>query len=371
MDKTEKIEDLDTKKVKKPAVDSQRHAYQLTINNPLKYGFDHSKIREIFANEFTTTRYFCMADEIGENGTPHTHIYVYFDSRVRFSTVKRKFPTAHIEVALGGAKENIAYIKKGGKWKETKKSETSVAGTFEEWGNCPKQNGKNRDNEWLYDCIKEGLTNAEIFDLNNDCILIGDKIDKARLSYLEDKYKTERRKIEVIYVYGATGTGKTRGIFDENGDANICRVTDYKHPFDSYHMESVLVFEEFRSSLPISDMLNYLDIYPMSLPARYANRYAGYTRVYIVSNEPLESQFPNVQEENPETWKAFLRRIHKVRVYSEDGTVTNYDSLEAYFRRNEKFRPVTSEDEIPYAEQLSLDVDESDSIDKNKDLKNE
>lgn len=35
MDKTEKIEDLDTKKVKKPAVDSQRHAYQLTINNPL------------------------------------------------------------------------------------------------------------------------------------------------------------------------------------------------------------------------------------------------------------------------------------------------------------------------------------------------
>ena len=58
-------------------------------------------------------------------------------------------------------------------------------------------------------------------------------------------------------------------------------------------------------------------------------------------------------------------------MYSEDGTVTNYDSLEAYFRRNEKFRPVTSEDEIPYAEQLSLDVDESDSIDKNKDLKNE
>lgn len=371
MDKTKKIEDLETKKVKKPAVDAQRHAYQLTINNPLKYGFDHSKIREIFANELTTTKYFCMADEIGENGTPHTHIYVYFDSRVRFSTVKRNFPTAHIEVAQGGVKENIAYIKKGGKWKDTKKGETSVSGTFEEWGNRPKQNGKNRDNEWLYDRIKERLTNAEIFELNNDWILMGDKIDKARLSYLEDKCKTERRKIEVIYVCGATGTGKTRGIFDENGDANICRVTDYKNPFDSYHMESVLVFEEFRSSLPISDMLNYLDIYPMSLPARYANRYAGYTRVYIVSNEPLESQYPNVQDENPETWKAFLRRIHKVRVYSEDGTVTNYDSLEAYFRRNEKFRPVTSEDEIPYAEQLSLDVDESDSTDKSKDLKNE
>lgn len=367
MDKTEKLEDLDTKKVKKPAVDSQRHAYQLTINNPLKYGFDHSKIREIFANEFTTTRYFCMADEIGENGTPHTHIYVYFDSRVRFSTVKRKFPTAHIEVALGGAKENIAYIKKGGKWKDTKKGETSVKGTFEEWGKQPKQDGKSNDLEWLYDRIKEGLSNVEIYELNNDWILQGDKIDRARLNYLEEKNKTERRlDIKVIYIYGATGTGKTRGIFEENNGESICRVTDYKHPFDSYKMENVIVFEEFRSSLPISDMLNYLDIYPIVLPARYANRFAGYHKVYLVSNEALETQYSNVQQDNPETWKAFLRRIHEVRVYAEDGTITTYDSVDNYFKGNEEFHPVKPEDEVPYEEQLRLDLDKTNKSEKNK-----
>lgn len=365
MDKTEKIEDLDTKKVKKPAVDSQRHAYQLTINNPLKYGFDHSKIREIFANEFATTRYFCMADEIGENGTPHTHIYVYFDSRVRFSTVKRKFPTAHIEVALGGAKENIAYIKKNGKWKDTKKGETSVKGTFEEWGKQPKQNGKSNDLEWLYDRIKEGLSNVEIYELNNDWILQGDKIDRARLNYLEEKNKTERRlDIKVIYIYGATGTGKTRGIFEENNGESICRVTDYKHPFDSYKMENVIVFEEFRSSLPISDMLNYLDIYPIVLPARYANRFAGYHKVYLVSNEALETQYSNVQQDNPETWKAFLRRIHEVRVYAEDGTITTYDSVDNYFKGNEEFHPVKPEDEVPYEEQICLDLDKTNKSEK-------
>ena len=38
--------------------------------------------------------------------------------------------------------------------------------------------------------------------------------------------------------------------------------------FDGYHGQDVLVFEEFSSQIPIEDMLNYLDIYPLSLPAR-------------------------------------------------------------------------------------------------------
>ena len=48
-------------------------------------------------------------------------------------------------------------------------------------------------------------------------------------------------------------------------------LTDYEHPFDGYRSteHSVLVFEEFRSSLRIQDMLNYLDGYPCELKARY------------------------------------------------------------------------------------------------------
>ena len=34
----------------------------------------------------------------------------------------------------------------------------------------------------------------------------------------------------------------------------------------------------------IGDMLNYLDGYPISLPARYANRVACYEEVYITAN---------------------------------------------------------------------------------------
>ena len=78
---------------------------------------------------------------------------------------------------------------------------------------------------------------------------------------------------------------------DRYGDGNVYRVTNYKHPFDGYKGEPVILFDEFRSSLPLPDMLNYLDVYPLMLPSRYADRVACYTRVFIVSNIPLEEQY--------------------------------------------------------------------------------
>lgn len=65
-----------------------------------------------------------------------------------------------------------------------------------------------------------------------------------------------------------------------------------------------------RVSITVADMLNYLDGYPVELPCRYANKVACYTKVYIITNIPLEQQYPNVQIDSPGTWNAFLRRIH-------------------------------------------------------------
>ena len=67
-------------------------------------------------------------------------------------------------------------------------------------------------------------------------------------------------------------------------------------------------------------MLNYLDIYPLSLPARYNDKTACYTKVYITSNLPLEKQYWGEQWDRPETLRAFLRRIHVVVEYLPDGS---------------------------------------------------
>ena len=80
-------------------------------------------------------------------------------------------------------------------------------------------------------------------------------------------------------------------------------------------------------------MLNFCDIYPIELPARYANKYACYNTVYIVSNWPLEEQYTETQLKNPTSWQAFLRRIHEVHVYVGKGEVITYLSVDEYMNR--------------------------------------
>ena len=151
-------------------------------------------------------------------------------------------------------------------------------------------------------------------------------------------------------MYGLTGAGKTRDIYAEHSDENVYRVTDYKHPFDGYSTESILVFEEFRNSLPLKEMLNYLDIYPIQLCARYANRYACYTKVYICTNWKLEKQYEYEQKEDIESYNALLRRIHKVKEYTAQGII-EYPDVSTYFNRANSFVP-TNELSIPEQETI-------------------
>ncbi len=326
-------------------VGAQSRNWQGTINNP-KPDYTHDKIKEKAVKGFKTLRFLAMSDEIGAQGTYHTHLLLCFDSAVRLSTIKKIFPTAHMESIKGTIKDNIDYIKKQGKWKDTEKAETSVPNTYEEIGERPPENkGKNKLMEELYHLVVvEGLSNAEIITINQDYIPHMDTITRLRTMFLQEKYKGEFRQLEVTYVFGKTATGKTRGVIDEHGASNVYRVTDYDHPFDGYNCEDVIVFDEFRSSLRISDMLNYMDGYPIHLPARYSNKFACYTKVYIISNEPLESQYPELHTTKKETWEAFLRRIKKIKEYTDFNKFTEYGSVKEYLDRNNKFVPVPDKD---------------------------
>ena len=302
---------------------TQSRKWSLVINNPLEAGLDHAAIREIL-HRFSPA-YFCMADEIATTGTYHTHIFLYSPSPMRFSTIKGRFPTAHIEKAYGSAKDNRDYIRKEGRWAETDKAETSVADTFEEWGDLPSEKEEASPDKYrLLQSLREGMTPLEAVEDNPDRFYHYREIETVRQSILEDTYSTIMRQVEVTYLFGASGTGKTRGIFERHNPKSICRITDYGGRngvrFDAYRCQDVLVFEEFHSQIPISAMLNYLDIYPIMLPARYNDRVACYTTVYLTSNIPLEAQYQEIQRYQLETWYAFLRRIHNVIEYLPDGS---------------------------------------------------
>ena len=304
---------------------SQSRKWLMVINNPQECGFDHSHICELLMKFFPD--YFCMADEIAKTGTFHTHVFLYSHSPMRFSTLKNRFPIAHIEKAYGSAKENRDYILKEGKWELDEKAETKVEGSFYEHGEVPKEKEeKNPRMSKLIEDIREGKQAVEIIDESPEFAFRVRDLEVLREALLSEKFRNENREVFVSYLYGASGMGKTRSIFENHTAKDICRITNYRQgkgiSFDGYNGQDVLVFEEFNSQIPIEEMLNYLDIYPLNLPARYNDRIACFTKVYITSNIPLSEQYKDVQIYHPETWNAFLRRIHKVLEYHKDGSIT-------------------------------------------------
>lgn len=320
--------------------------WQLTINNPQNHGYSHDKIKEIIAG-LKSVAYWCMADEIGEEGTYHTHVFIYSPNAIMFSTLKKRFPESHIEYARGTSQENREYLLKSGKWVNDKKHETRVEGTFEEFGECPvERKGFSNSLADLYSLIGQGYTNIQILDSDPSFMQHYDKFDKIRQEIIQDKNKNDFRKLCVSYVYGDTGTGKTRSIMEKYGYSNVYRVTDYSHPFDSYAGQDVIIFEEYRSCFKVGDMLNYLDGYPVALPCRYNNKWACYTKVFIVSNIPLGQQYTNLQRDENSSFLAFLRRIHHVYHFTSDGKI-EHSTIEYFL---DGFRLVVNGENVPFAD---------------------
>ncbi|MGE9895974.1 hypothetical protein ACQQ97_03585 [Anaerovoracaceae bacterium SGI.195] len=316
--------------------DTQCRKYVLVINHPDDgiITFTHEYIKSQL-EKLTTVEYYCMSDEVGKTGNFHTHVYLYSRSPIRFSTIKNKFQSAHIEPAKGSSKSNRDYVRKSGKWENTDKAETSIEGSFEEYGDLPEddtRNSKLNRQAMIVELIEAGISKIDIIRAFPEMLLYSNSIDQYKQELLEEKYKSTFRDIETIYIQGETETGKTRYVMEKHNYVNVFRITNYRHPFDGYRNQNAICFEEFRSSLPIEDMLKYLEGYPnASLPARYKDKVACYTSVYIISNIPLELQYPSVQEFEGETWKAFLRRINTVMVFSKNNTVQEY-SITDYFK---------------------------------------
>ncbi|MDO4343933.1 MAG: replication protein [Eubacteriales bacterium] len=301
-----------------------------------------------------------MCDEIsgGENRTPHTHVFLLCSSPVRFSTIQRRFssgedqkPYGHVESAYGSAFSNRQYLLKEGKWKQTK-GDTSVEGTFEEFGQIPsnENTSKRGEAQFIFDMVESGFSTAEILRMHPEVLPYLEKIDKVRQILLEEQYKNTFRILEVVYIYGRTGLGKSRAVMEKEGYVNTYRFTDYSHRgWDKYRNQRTVCFEEFHSNFPIQNMLIMLDGYPLDLPARFHQKTACYEKVYITSNIPLIKQYENVQREEPDVWQAFLRRINKVKHYLDNGIIKEYTVKEYLeMERDAKFYPVVDKEKNPF-----------------------
>lgn len=247
--------------------------------------------------------YFLAGHEISPTtGTKHLQGFVYFHNGITRGGLERRLGfnkgDCHSEPQKGLHSQAIEYC--------SKDSDIAI-----EYGNIPEQNSQ-KQSAWDYiiEMIEHGQSNLEIMrKYPSEFARCRGAIDAMRMEMVLAQLN-EWRDVDVHYIWGKTGSGKTRGILEGHADrSDVYRITDYKHPFDSYRGQSVVMFEEFRSSLKCEQMLIYLDGYVCELPSRYNNKAASWETVYLVSNIPLEEQYVNVQMNHPETFAAFKRRL--------------------------------------------------------------
>ena len=306
--------DKTSRAVKNP----QSRRWNVTIENPEKYG----ETRDIIIDKLESISYgyACLGFEIGADGTEHFHFYIEKYAPIAFNTIKNLFPSAHIEKAMGTSQQNVEYIFKIGEHANTDKAETHYPEY--DWENGTRSEGNTNSSKKLIDLVKSGMAKPQIIELYPIYLNRTRVIDELWSMY--SPFKTTEREVEVTYIFGKTGLGKTHLIHERHGYKDVCTITNYRDSgekvyFDSYCGQDVLVLDEFHSNASLPSMLRWLDKYPVDLPARYNDKTACYTKVYIVSNIPLAEQFTTIQDEDPSTWNAFIRRLSHIYEFTNYG----------------------------------------------------
>ena len=275
----------------------RNRAWLVTCNYKTKPIVNNSKL-DLILNGLEGIRYFKYRLEISESKTFHHHIFLYFQNYVNFSSIQNVFTECHIQQVKDGYENAIAYLEKG----DYKASEMT------EWGKPPSQ-GKRSDLSEILAMSKALVPLTDIRDTYpSQFYRYKSNIESIYYDVLYRKYKKIFRRLKVIFIHGKTNQGKSRYV-QEKYNYELYRITNYTHPFDSYNGEDVIVFDEFRNSIPITEMLNYLDGYPLNLKARYRDKVACYTKVYIISNWSFDALYKKEQKSDKNTYNAFKRRF--------------------------------------------------------------
>nr|WAE42950.1 MAG: replication associated protein [Cressdnaviricota sp.] len=242
-----------------------------TLNNPAEY--------DPQAHMGPEVAYAIWQTERGADGTTHIQGYTRFHSRKRLNTVKNDMecPRLHLEAAKGNEAQNKTYCSK---------EATRVEGPRGEYGDYDPDagtQGLRSDLTHVTELCRTGATMTQIATAHpGDYIRYHAGIEK--LAHLIAPPKPIFREVAVWVLWGDTGLGKTHRVLTTYPDCyQVCgRGRD---PWGQYRGQAVLLMDEFDPSLwTIQTMNGLLDKWRLLLDARYTDRYAEWTQIYICTN---------------------------------------------------------------------------------------
>lgn len=293
--------------------------------------------------------------EIGDGGYRHFQIFAQ-GKRQRFSTLKKKLKAAglgdaHMEARKGSVSEAVGYCSK----KKTRDGEGFSFGQIDKHEKEDSRQGERSDLQRL-------KARAEAGETVNQILLSEDGERAARyLGWLRAtceaaqaaKYRTAVREgLEVCYLWGETGVGKTSYVYAREGIGSVYTVSDYGHAFDRYEGEVCLLLDEYTGQFSMPSILKILDVWPVQLSARYSNRWAAYTHVWVVSNIPPADLYTYSPESQR---RAFFRRFqHFYKMTEARELVEEPSPLQPVVSEFDKLNSLPAQPIEPYLADLGL-----------------
>lgn len=131
----------------------------------------------------------------------------------------------------------------------------------------------------------------------------------------------QRPNIQIIVKYGSSRTGKSHAVHAEaaaKGQAvyqvvDNCRFDGINDP----EPHKIILFEEFDSEPPITQLLKWTDKYKVPLNVKYGHDFPHWETVYFTSNHHPSTWYPNAKKQHR---IALLSRINKIEEYTQKYT---------------------------------------------------
>lgn len=240
---------------------------------------------QIYIPDMDFWTYFCYQKEAcPTTGKIHWQAYGETLGRRKFSTIVRHFKLMetppHILECRGTPQENRNYCKK---------TETSI-GDFEEFGKISPEPepGKRTDIDMFAMAILSGDSTQELSIKFPGMVLkYHNHIYHLRLIRALD-FAQKIRPIEVIWLWGEPGTGKSRAAFSyalEQKHFDQPLFSNSSVWFENYNCAELLLLDELKPSTVPAQLLNrLLDRYPLPIAYKGSSTYACWHKVLITSN---------------------------------------------------------------------------------------
>lgn len=265
----------------------------------------HTTSDEDYWSKIEGVEYLVIGKEKGENGiTPHHQGYIYFKNARSFSAVKKLFPsTVHIEKQAGTCQEASDYCEKEGE-------------VIAKVGKLPSQ-GKRTDLDKIKQLVKDGANMRAVIDeaTSYQAMKAGEMLIKYRPP-------PHRDTLQVIWLYGPTGTGKTHYAREQCPIDDVWESMEDLKWWEGYDGQSHVIIDDLRKeSCSFPTLLRSLDKYPYRVPIKGGSTPLCATTIYITAPLHPSEMFQFCGEDVNQ----LLRRITKIICFTTTGRVVDKD----------------------------------------------